>query len=63
MVTTSNSTENLEGGDLYSVLPKLWGVVRTDQDRQPRVEAGSNTPTVALRVVRGNEKEVSNLRD
>jgi hypothetical protein len=26
------------------------------------VEAGSNTSTVTLRVVRGDEKEVSNLR-
>jgi hypothetical protein len=28
----------------------------------PRVEAGSNTSTVTLRVVGGDEKEVSNLR-
>jgi hypothetical protein len=30
---------------------------------EPRVEAGSNTSTVTLRVVGGDEKEVSNLRE
>jgi hypothetical protein len=30
--------------------------------RGPRVEAGSNTSTVTLRVVGGDEKEASNLR-
>jgi hypothetical protein len=30
--------------------------------RQTRVEEGSNTSTVTLRVVGGDEKEVSNLR-
>jgi hypothetical protein len=33
-----------------------------DSDIQNRVEAGSNTSTVTLRVVGGDEKEVSNLR-
>jgi hypothetical protein len=56
MVTTSNSTGNLEGGDLYSVLPKLRGEVRTHQETQTRVEAESNTSTVALRVVGGDKK-------
>jgi hypothetical protein len=32
------------------------------QKRSFPVEAGSNTSTVALRVVGGDEKEVSNLR-
>jgi hypothetical protein len=49
MVTTSNGTETLEGGDLHSVLLKLGRGVRPDQ-------AGSNNSTVALRVVGGDEK-------
>jgi hypothetical protein len=56
MVTTSDSTETLEGSDLYSVLPKLWRKIWTDQNRQPSVEARSNTSSVALRVVVGDEK-------
>jgi hypothetical protein len=32
MVTTSYSTEILEGGNLYTVLPKLWGEVRADRE-------------------------------
>jgi hypothetical protein len=32
------------------------------RERVPRVEAGSNTSTVTLRIVGGDEKEVSNLR-
>lgn len=27
-----HGTETLEGDDLYSILPKLWGDVRTDQN-------------------------------
>jgi hypothetical protein len=32
------------------------------EERGARVKAGSNTSTVTLRVVGGDEKEVSNLR-
>jgi hypothetical protein len=46
MVTTSDSTETPEGGVVYSVLRKLSGEVRTDQ----------NTSTVALRLIGGDEK-------
>jgi hypothetical protein len=44
--------------------PKLYNgkPTITDSFGIARVEAGSNTSTVTLRVVGGDEKEVSNLR-
>jgi hypothetical protein len=42
-------------------LQKRGGTSYVIQEK-PRVEAGSNTSTVTLRVVGGDEKEVSNLR-
>jgi hypothetical protein len=35
---------------------------RQETERESRVEVGLNTSTIALRVVGGHEKEVSNLR-
>jgi hypothetical protein len=40
------------------VRPRLY----TGEKDHSRVEAGSNTSTVTLRVVGGDEKELSNLR-
>jgi hypothetical protein len=42
--------------------PMLNSEKSTITDSNTRVEAGSNTSTVTLRVVGGDEKEVSNLR-
>jgi hypothetical protein len=55
---SSNGT--LGGGDLYSVLWLTVGLnIRLEtlpKVRETRVEAGSNTSTVTLRVVGGDEK-------
>jgi hypothetical protein len=46
--------EELLGGDLHSVLPEVIKVGHVIDSA--RVKAGSNTSTVTLRVVGGNEK-------
>jgi hypothetical protein len=43
-------------------LPGLYTLSCVSVGVHSRVEAGSNTSTVALRVVGGDESEVSNLR-
>jgi hypothetical protein len=54
-VTTDSRSEILRGGDLYSVLSNLENE-EFARRMSPCVEAGSNTSTVALRVVGGNGK-------
>jgi hypothetical protein len=49
-------------GVFYTVLPKSWNESNLRDRGGTRVEAGSNTSTVTLRVVGGDEMEVSNLR-
>jgi hypothetical protein len=43
-------------------VPLLYKLYKLRVTRATRVEAGSNTSTVTLRVAGGDEKEVSNLR-
>jgi hypothetical protein len=47
----------MKGGDLYSVLSKLSKEEIHSREKFSCVEAGSNTSTVALRVVGGDKKE------
>jgi hypothetical protein len=51
-----NNRVTVEGGDLYLVLPEVIREGHVWTPSQSRVEAGSNTSTVALRVVGGDEK-------
>jgi hypothetical protein len=61
VVTNNHATEKLMG-TIFSLqsVPRLYKVKLFDNP-ESRVEAGSNTSIVALRVVEGDEKEVSNL--
>jgi hypothetical protein len=49
-------------GDLYAVIPEVIKGGHVTDSALPRVEAGSNTSTVTLRVVGGDEKDVSKRR-
>jgi hypothetical protein len=53
------------GNQAFSMwsVPKCYMQGTKLVDSSTRVEAGSNTSTVTLRVVGGDEKEVSNLRE
>jgi hypothetical protein len=44
-------------------VPRNYNQERLNIEFKNRVEAGSNTSTVTLRVVGGDEKEVPNLRE
>jgi hypothetical protein len=43
-------------------VPRGYKRIQSEDETKTRVEAGSNTSTVTLQVVGGDEKEVSNLR-
>jgi hypothetical protein len=52
----------LRDGAFCRTAPRLYNEDLRQLGLGTRVEAGSNTSTVTLRVVGGDEKEVSNLR-
>jgi hypothetical protein len=66
LVTTDETDDynrrTVQWGVLFPVRTKLQKGVHSAVQSVSRVEARSNTSTVTLRVVEGDEKKVSNLR-